>query len=366
MKVLFFITRGDEIGGAQTHVRDVILGLKSHHGIECILATGSLGNFTNSMESQGVKVFHIKSLKRDICIHDIKAFFELRTLLRKIKPDIISCHSSKAGVLGRLAAVDMRVKRVFTAHGWAFTEGVSKSKAKFYKKIEFLLSFITDAIINVSEYDRGLAKRNNIRSEHYVIHNCISDNKLSNEEEPIPKQYDMPLKFVMVARFCDQKDHETLLNAFAKVDKKQWRLTLLGGGNSNAIKQLSNKLGVSDRIDFVGEVSDVSKFLENSDVFILISNWEGFPISIIEAMRIGLPIIASDVGGVSEAVEEHRNGYLIPRKDTGTLEHILLGIVNSPSSLKKLGRASRLIYEKKFTLSNMVDSYYKVFSEVMK
>ncbi|HCD3977840.1 TPA: glycosyltransferase family 1 protein, partial [Enterobacter hormaechei] len=87
-------------------------------------------------------------------------------------------------------------------------------KAKFYKNIELILSYLTDAIINVSQYDRQLALSNNIKSKHYVIHNCIPDN-IQIKREVFRDKNEIPIRFVMVARFCEQKDHETLIKAFS-------------------------------------------------------------------------------------------------------------------------------------------------------
>ncbi|HFV5407130.1 TPA: glycosyltransferase, partial [Escherichia coli] len=123
----------------------------------------------------------------------------------------------------------------------------------------------------------------------------------------------------MVARFCAQKDHETLLKAFSNIDKEKWRLTLIGGGDSKSIKELAKKLNIDKNINFVGQTKNVVNFLNHSDVFLLISNWEGFPISILEAMRSSLPIIATDVGGVSEAVKHGYNGFLINKGNVAEL-----------------------------------------------
>lgn len=365
MKVLFLITRGDEIGGAQTHVRDVMLGLRDKYNIECILATGSVGKFTDEMQQNGIKIFHIKSMKREICLNDFNAFLELRKLVKKIKPDIISCHSSKAGVLGRLATIGLSIKKVFTAHGWAFTEGIPERKAKFYKNIELILSYLTDAIINVSQYDRQLALSNNIKSKHYVIHNCIPDN-IQIKREVFRDKNEIPIRFVMVARFCEQKDHETLIKAFSNISPNKWHLSLLGGGDSTEIEKLVSKLNLDSNIDFIGEVSNVQDYLNKANVFMLISNYEGFPISIIEAMKTGLPVIASDVGGVCKAVIDEQNGYLIPRKDIAALQTRLKNLIENPDLLIKFGQESREMYERNFTLNNMVDSYHQVFAEVNK
>ncbi|TYX69131.1 glycosyltransferase family 4 protein, partial [Escherichia coli] len=245
MKVLFLITRGDELGGAQTHVKDVILGLINKYNIECYLACGTKGIFTDIMEENNINVIHIDSMKREICFGDIIALKKLNDIIKDINPDIISCHSSKAGVLGRLASLGTRTKKVFTAHGWAFTEGISPKKAAIYKKIELLLSYITDATINVSYYDKKLALKAGLKSQHYVIHNCIPDVHYEKNNGIANKTV---LEFIMVARFCAQKDHETLLKAFSNIDKEKWRLTLIGGGDSKSIKELAKKLNIDNNI----------------------------------------------------------------------------------------------------------------------
>ncbi|MBJ6488818.1 glycosyltransferase, partial [Enterobacter cloacae] len=234
----------------------------------------------------------------------------------------------------------------------------------FYKNIELLLSYLTDAIINVSRYDRQLAINNKIKSKHYVIHNCIPDNKIIREAQR--NKINMPLRFVMVARFCEQKDHETLIKAFRNILPSKWHLSLLGGGDSTETKNLVSKLNLDSSVEFIGEVSNVQDYLDKADVFMLISNYEGFPISIIEAMKTGLPVIASDVGGVCEAVIDKQNGYLIPRKDVDALRSRLEELIENPDLLIKFGKESRELYELNFTLNNMVDSYHQVFAEVNK
>ncbi|WP_137553524.1 glycosyltransferase family 4 protein, partial [Escherichia coli] len=363
MKVLFLITRGDELGGAQTHVKDVILGLINKYNIECYLACGTKGIFTDIMEENNINVIHIDSMKREICFGDIIALKKLNDIIKDINPDIISCHSSKAGVLGRLASLGTRTKKVFTAHGWAFTEGISPKKAAIYKKIELLLSYITDATINVSYYDKKLALKAGLKSQHYVIHNCIPDVHYKKNNGIANKTV---LEFIMVARFCAQKDHETLLKACSNIDKEKWRLTLIGGGDSKSIKELAKKLNIDKNINFVGQTKNVVDFLNHSDVFLLISNWEGFPISILEAMRSSLPIIATDVGGVSEAVKHGYNGFLINKGNVAELEETILKIIESYSSLKILSQNSRKTYCERFKVDKMIDLYASIFYEVLK
>lgn len=136
--------------------------------------------------------------------------------------------------------------------------------------------------------------------------------------------------------------------SFSNISPNKWHLSLLGGGDSTEIEKLVSKLNLDSNIDFIGEVSNVQDYLNKANVFMLISNYEGFPISIIEAMKTGLPVIASDVGGVCEAVIDEQNGYLIPRKDIAALQTRLKNLIENPDLLIKFGQESREMYERNF------------------
>ena len=121
----------------------------------------------------------------------------------------------------------------------------------------------------------------------------------------------------MVARFEPQKDHPSLLKALARLRNHAWRLELIGEGPLlERTRDLARSLGIADRVEFLGQRSDVAERLATSQVYVLSSNWEGFPRSILEAMRAGLPVVASDVAGVSEAVVDGVTGYVVPRGET--------------------------------------------------
>jgi glycosyltransferase involved in cell wall biosynthesis len=170
----------------------------------------------------------------------------------------------------------------------------------------------------------------------------------------------------MVARFDSPKNHCDLLNALANIPRHNWELDLVGDGPLfSDIKRLAKKLNIHNKINFVGYTSNVKSFLLDADVFVLISNWEGLPLTILEAMSARLPIVASNVGGVSECVTEHKNGFLIESEDISKLTLSLNKLIESPELRRHLGKKSREKYENSFTFERMLKDTICVYNRAL-
>ena len=364
MKICYILTRSDAIGGVQIHVRNFskMMNEKMHNAH---ILVGGKGSYFQHLVDEGHNVQSIKFLRKNINpIYDLLALFEIIILLKKIKPEIVSTHSSKAGVLGRLASKLLGIPVIFTAHGWAFTEGVGRAKQIFYSKIETLMSIMTDHIITVSDYDLDLALEKKITEKYRIqsIHNGMPEiakkfiSEISSDR----------IKICMVARFDAQKDHVTLLTSLAEIKDLSWDIDFLGDGPLvDSVKRYTEQLGIEDRVNFFGQVSDVKIFLRESQIFALISNWEGLPRSIIEAMRSGLPIVASDVAGVKELIDDGINGYLIPRKDSKTLSKRMRSLIIDEELRMKMAKESIKKYQEGFTLDRTFDKTFAVYKETI-
>jgi glycosyltransferase involved in cell wall biosynthesis len=172
-------------------------------------------------------------------------------------------------------------------------------------------------------------------------------------------------RLVMVARFRQPKDHALLLRALAGVEE-DYRLQLVGDGPlMHYAMHLSEALGIDGRVEFLGLRGDVKELLAQAQVFVLASNYEGFPISIVEAMRAGLPVVASDVGGVSESVCDGENGFLVPRGDMPTLRNRLQKLISNATLRERMGAASRRRYVEEFTVERMVSKTLAVYEKVL-
>lgn len=318
MKILYCIT-SSSWGGAQLHVLELCADQLAR-GNEVTFIVGNKGPLLDKVKQlKGVKVILLPSLVREISpTNDIKAIVELRKIIKNESPDIVHLHSSKAGVIGRLSSIGLRKKSkvIFTVHGWAFTDGISsRLKKSLYRIVEKSVRRLTDLFICVSYYDEKIGKRDKVldaKTNVKVIHNGST----TPSEQSINYSVHEPLRLVMVARFSPQKDQETLINAVTKLPKDSYKLTFVGDGETlQTNKELVSKYGLNRNVKFAGFKDDISDELINNDVYILSTHYEGLPISIIEAMSYGLPILATNVGGNSEMLKNNINGFLFTSKD---------------------------------------------------
>lgn len=357
MKIGLIITKS-EAGGAQSHVLELIDGLlKSGH--EPVLATGDEGWLTQQGRARSVAVTVIPDLIHPIRpVQDSRACRQIKQWLLREQPDLLHAHSSKAGLLGRISAWMVGIPSVFTAHGWAFTGGATAARKLVTVPSEWLAARTGGDIICVSRYDRDLAQRYAIASEArlHTVWNGIED----AEMRAAPGSGARPV-VTMVARFAAQKDHATLLRAIAMIGDVPCRLRLVGDGPLlPEAKALAADLAIDDRVEFTGSRTDVTTLLAHSDVFVLASRFEGLPISIIEAMRAGLPVVASDVGGVPELVNEE-TGILVAEGDALVLAEALKRLLGSPALLSSMGEKGRERYEKDFRASTMIEKTLDIY-----
>lgn len=364
MKVVQIITRMDDVGGAQIHVKDIACGLKNS-GHKVYLITGDKKNIHSEIEENDIQLINSENLIRKLnIVSDIKVVIEIRKLLKEIEPDIIATHSSKAGIVGRVAGWTLGIPTIFTAHGWSYTDGVSKNKKRFYILIERVIGRISSGVITVSEYDKQLALRHKVLPEKkmYKIHNGVYDiekvkNTRSSDEIPT---------IIMVARFAPPKKQLWLLKVLTQIEHIEWKVAFAGDGPLlQDAQNYVESVGLGDRVSFLGNRQDIPELLHRSHLFALLSDWEGLPLSILEAMRCGLPIIASDVGGVKEAVIQSGNGYLIPKSDYKELQNRLIELLTNPSLRLKMGERSRQFYEENFTFEKMYKETLTYYERVI-
>lgn len=364
MKIFYVITQSESIGGASLHLLDLAeaMQLKGH---QVIIAAGGQGKFAELAKARSLQYVQLKYIKREISpFNDLKSIFELRKKIKEYQPDVVHCHSSKAGIVGRLAAFFAKTPSIFTAHGWAFTEGVSKRKRAFYTLIERAISPITKKIITVSIFDRELALKCKVSNPNRLvaIQNGIVD--IAYTEKTITNN---PIRLVMVARFDEQKNQTALLYALEKIKSLDFVVDFVGDGNTlNECSSLTQKLGIQEHVVFHGhlDADQVSGILKNADIFLLITNWEGFPLSILEGMRQGLPIIATNVGGISEQVD-NENGILLKNNNIDEIASALTKLITNPLLCKKLGKNGREKFENNFLIEDMIEKTESVYLSIL-
>lgn len=362
MKILYFITRGDVIGGASVHLLDLVRGFKSK-GHDVHIAVGGKGVFTDMLFNEFDNVHELSYLCRNINIlKDVKAYFEIKKLISNIKPDVVHFHSAKAGFLGRLASSELNVPSVYTVHGWPFTDGVTKLKSEIYKSLEKNMMKKSDAIITVSNFDKALAETHEFQPLNiiYPIHNGVRKAELSHL-----KNKSSELKIIMVARFDHQKNQLALIDALNVIKNENWVLEFIGDGELlSKSKEKVFDYNLDHKIRFSGSCNDVYARLNKSDLFVLITNWEGFPLTIIEAMSCSLPVIATDVGGISESVESNVNGFLVNNSPLSIADKISL-YIKDREVLAQHGQRGYELFNNKFTVNQMLEKTNLIYEKVL-
>lgn len=326
--------------------------------VEVVVAVGTDDSWVHhQMAAIGVSVFDVPSLvHRPHPLRDPQAYRSIARLIRRVQPDIVHCHTTKAGFIGRAAARRCGVPSVLTAHSWQFAEAMSRSRQGIAAFLERAAASITDVIIDVCEYNRDLSlgRRVGRPDQHIVVHNGVPW-----RPRPTRRPWSTPPVAVVVARMAPPKDQRSVLDALAALDLPV-RLRFVGDGpQRSALESHTRDLGISDRVEFAGNL-DRDDAYEGADLAILPSAWEGFPLTVLEAMRAGLPVIASDVGGVGEAVADRETGLLVRPGSVDAMRDALERMVVDPEWASELGANGRARLERDFAADKMAAKTWAV------
>jgi glycosyltransferase involved in cell wall biosynthesis len=248
--------------------------------------------------------------------------------------------------------------RVFTVHGWAFA-AYSGGASRLYLAADRLMRPLTTRTICVAENElrKGIAARTCDAQHTVVIRNAIDV-----QRAPRAKPDEGTPRIVFVGRLKYPKDGETLLRAAAALGDRDYVLEIVGDGPDR--EQLES-LPHDERVRFAGERDDVPQLLAASSVFVLSSRSEGLPISVLEAMAAGLPVVASDVGGLREQVVDGETGLLVPAGDAAALADALARLIDDPSLRRTMGDASRARAEALFDLPAFHRAHLELYRSLL-
>jgi glycosyltransferase involved in cell wall biosynthesis len=286
-----------------------------------------------------------------------KAIFRLARILRLRRVDILHVHNTGPFIYGSLAACIAGIKHIiFTRHGRE--TDVKRS----HLTLSRLLSRLADRIVCVSDDSSQLASQQGWpRKKISTIWNGID---LSRFRYVGPKP-DGPV--TMVARLSPVKDTRTLLEATAVVARSYSNLQVAIAGDGPCfadLKAASLELGLGEHVRFLGEVKAVPELLGQASMLVLPSLSEGLPLTVLEAMACGLPIVATHVGGTPEAVRDGETGFLVPPRSPAQLAEKILQVLRHPEEAKTMGLAGRRRVEQFFSIQSMIDSYEGLYREV--
>ena len=300
---------------------------------------------------------------------DLRAARALRALDRRRGYSVVHGHSSKAGALVR--GVLPRPRRlVYTPHCFAFAAPSGRARSLAYTAIEQALLFRSGAVLAVCEWERELAHRHlrRRRDRVQVIYNGVPD---CTHDEPDPRllafRGEEPLAGV-VAVLRPQKDPLLAVRAAASLargGRLVGRLAIVGKGElQGEVQEEILKLGVAERVRWFSFQGQVGPCLSALDLLVLPSAWEALPLAALEAMSCGLPVLATNVGGVPEAVEDGVTGRLVPPGDAPALATALAEMLGDRELRRRFGRAGRAAFERRFRVGPMIDAVAALYEEL--
>jgi glycosyltransferase involved in cell wall biosynthesis len=348
MKILHAITLA-ELGGAQSVVVN-LCNQAVEDGHEVFVASGENGEMWDLL-SEKVQAIKLKHLQRAISpFQDFQAWLELKRIYREIQPDIIHLHSSKMGALGRLAFPAKKI--IYTVHGF---DSIRIAFRKFLP-IEKILKSQTKYIVAVSHYDKKNLMDEGI-SNVKMIFNGISDTLVEKNRliqnvdlENIKKQHKNII--MCIARLASPKRFDLFLEIAKELQNEGYAFVWIGNKTPVNTQGLKN-------VYLLGEISNAQTLLSYADIFLLPSNYEGLPMSILEALCYGKPVVASAVGGIPEILDGN-NGFAVEN----LVENFVYSIKKINESVDIYQRFSinaRFSYEKNFTIREMYKKYLKLY-----
>jgi glycosyltransferase involved in cell wall biosynthesis len=369
IRVVNVITRWI-VGGAQETVLDSCARFDPTR-IESLVITGpqtgSEGELFGEARSLGVDVLVEPSLVREL--HPVKdpvCVLRLAAHFRRLEPDIVHTHTSKAGIVGRVAARLAGVPRVVhTAHGWGFHPRQGWAGRVFYEGIERACAQLADAIVVVATPNRTQALALGIgrASQYHLIRSGIDIGPYAaapaERERTRAALAIAPHEFVFgnVGRLSEQKSPLDLVAAFAHVAARhpEARLVMVGDGPLlGAVEKSIREAGIEERVHLAGMRRDVPAFLGAFDAFVLSSRWEGLPRTVPQAMAAGLPIVATETDGTPEAVRDGETGWLVTIGDRAALADRMDRLIADPARARAMGARGRALVGE-FSVERMVE-----------
>jgi glycosyltransferase involved in cell wall biosynthesis len=368
------------VGGAQETViisADLINKEKWAPEVICGPQTGLEGSLIQSALDRGISLLIEPALVREIDPgRDLQALIMLTRHIRRKRYTIVHTHSSKAGILGRWAAWLARTPViVHTVHGWGHNDGQRRTVRALFILLEKLSLRITDRLIAVTPLNvsKGITDGIGREDDYIVIRSGIELDRFGhpqvNSAEVRASLGISPTASVVgtVTRLSPQKAPADFIHAAALVHENHpnVRFVVVGDGPLRAeVEELAANMNLNGILYFTGLRRDVPELMEAFDIFVLSSLWEGLPRVLPQAMATGLPIVATNIDGNAEAVEEGVNGFLVPTNDPKAIARGIEQLLEDPDLAKRMGEAGRVRVQE-FGDRRMVRKLEDLYSELI-
>ena len=365
-----------ELGGAQK-VAISICDKIDKTKFEPVLICGC-GGILDEETRNKIKVIFVKDLVREINpLKDLKALFSIYKILKQEKPNIVHTHSSKAGIIGRVAAKLCGIKTIIhTIHGFSFNDTQSFFKKNLFIFLEKFCAKLSNILIPVSTENTSKGLKNNIgkKDQYYYIKLGIDiDNfKHYNQIPNLRRELNINQTDIIVTTigpFKPQKNLPDFIKIASNISKtnKNFKFIIVGDGTLRpSFEQLIKDYDISNNIFLLGWRRDISNILNSSDIFVMTSLWEGLPISTIEAMCCKLAPVVNDVDGQREIIKDGFNGFLIRPYDTDSATEKILLLAQDNNLKTIMGTNAQNTIDKKFSIDYMIKEHENLYIQTIK
>lgn len=348
---IFQIITVSEYGGAQTIVANLVKSLSSEH--ELFVLYGGEGEAWSRLGNNFTKI-KLNNHRKEVSWKDIGLLLKLFYYRIKYRPDVIHLHSSKMGVLGRIVFCKKRI--VYTVHGF---DSIRKAFRKFLV-IEKLLKNKAYKIVGVSQYDVDILKEEGIYKNVVRVYNGVADHytetQTENNKHITEKLDQLKLRYSKVIMCISRISRQKKFDLFLDMARQMPDYAFVWIGNKTEIKDLPANTFC------LGEIHSSYFYLKYADLFILPSNYEGLPMSLLEALSFGIPVVASSVGGITEVLNG-KNGFAVDNNVQSFKEKIEY-IFTDENRQKMMSDYARQSYLTNFTIGKMVDGYKAIFNTI--
>ena len=358
-------------GGVERYLQ-MIIPLLDEKGISQTLICSQ--HFTIQKFDKIVENFYQLKIRRSLFpIFIIKNILSIRVILKKIHPDLIYCHSSFGGVLGRLASIGIKTKVIYNPHGWSFNvQNISNRKKNLYVMFERLLDRLTDKYIAISEFEKNQALHYHICTSEKikVIRNGLEISKYQHRKERTRKELGIPEDSVvigMVGRLTIGKSPDVFVKMASILKKKIPKsfFVIVGDGeNKEKVKLLINKLKMSDSFLITGWIDNAYDYEKVFDIAVLLTRWEGFGLAVAEYMICRKPIVSTRIGGIMDIVTDGFNGLLINEIDERSAASAVFKLYNDESLANKLANNAYNFALKELNITRTAAEHYSLFKSL--
>jgi|YNPMSStandDraft_1061717.scaffolds.fasta_scaffold01204_7 glycosyltransferase involved in cell wall biosynthesis len=373
IKVLQLITT--TIGGAGEHVLMLASGLDPEQ-FDVTVGFSPGYPLDHAFYEAGLRIVPIEMQRTGGIMTSIKAYRALRELLHEEHFDIVHTHTSVAGVIGRLAARQSGIPViVHMIHAYACHPYVRQPKRWLYRQVERWLDRFTDHYIAGSDYIRayGIANRimppEKITRIYYAFrHERLKDSPNRNvARRDLGLPVDAPVAGV-IARLERQKGVIFFIRALPKVLQQIPKAHFIIAGDGplrSMLYEEAARLNILSHLHFLGWREDVGRVLASLDVTVLPSLWEAFGIISVESMAMGVPVIASRVGGIPEVVRDGETGLLVSPENSDELGRAIISLLADPAYAQRLGLQGIQWVSTQFSLTNMVQAHQRIYYDLL-